>query len=157
MIQRDAQSGFLPPLVARVRYRGVRIYFSVGSAYDRQLLIEHLIACSHRKQHVEMDIGNVHWVLQGRHSSGACCPKCNGPMSSACHDTSSPADVCISCAIAVSAVGTSSPPTRRLASSHCDETTGPLLVPRGSHHRAQAVPPRMGMATSSAARVLHSM
>lgn len=140
--------------VAQVRYRGVRIYFPVASPYDRQLLAEHLLTAAHRKEHVEMDIGPYHWTLRGRRLRATRCVECHGPLFTACRAGAYSPEICIPCAIASSAVGTSSPPTQKLSPSRRVETSGPSLVSRGSHRLAFSSP-GIGGAESPVARVPH--
>ncbi len=102
--------------VAQVSYQGVRMFFPLGSPYDRQLLADHMKACSQRQSEIEVEIGEQRWVLHRRGSGRSHCPDCGGSLATSCATRSRSRHVCVRCAIEDSAAGMSSPPAGQLTS-----------------------------------------
>lgn len=100
--------------MAQVSYQGVKIFYPMGSPYDRQMLADHIVACSRHASRVDVEIGDHHWVLQRAALKRAQCPDCGGPLATACAAPSRSLQICVRCAIEDSAAGTSSPPAEYL-------------------------------------------
>ncbi len=95
---------------ARVSYPGVRMFYSMDSPYERQLLAEHVLVCSQSRNQVQVEIGSHCWILQRTRVGRARCSVCGEPLHTFCETPTGEQRLCVACAIEDSAAGMSSPP-----------------------------------------------
>jgi len=91
--------------MAQVSYPGVRIFYPMENPSDRQILAEHVLACSHLRRRIEVAIGAKRWVLDGNRDERSACPECGARMVESSLAPGGQSLVCVRCAIEASVAG----------------------------------------------------
>jgi hypothetical protein len=99
--------------MAKMSYQGVHGFYPMMSPYDRQLCAEHILATSHLRHPVQVEIGADHWVVQRSCGLASQWPKCGGALFAYRYLPTKDRVVCVRCAIEDSVAGTPSAPVRR--------------------------------------------
>lgn len=86
----------------------------MDNPYDRQILAEHVMACSRSRRRVEVAIGEQRWVLDDDLRDRYECPDCGARMVKSSSTPSGDTQVCVRCAIEESATEIAPPSAQQL-------------------------------------------
>lgn len=75
-----SRSGASTTRMASLRFTGGRIFLPATTAYDYEILAEHLRATARRYGSIELQIGAHRWSVRSARDVGSRCASCTGSM-----------------------------------------------------------------------------
>jgi hypothetical protein len=87
--------------IAHVSFPGGSTFLPARNPYDRQMLLEHIVARTHAEKRVQLLVDDLRWMVHLRRGPAtAHCSACNCVLNSTCYSTDEHgAAHCLGCAI----------------------------------------------------------